>query len=297
VLACRRILRGLVEAFRDAGGKLADEASDVDALEAVLASLHERGRAAHPTLDVAAPDFAAHLGRCGAVPTGGDRDVHAEDLFLACACLQRVPGAVERLQEAHRPSVLRQARRTSDGPEFLDEVVQRLWDALFVGGGAPRLATYSGTGPLERWLAVSAQRIAFMIVRHEGAEGRAREEIAARDDVAFADPEMAAIKQRYREPFQRAVEAAISALDPRDKMIYRMHLVEGLSMEQIGRAYQVHQSTISRWLAEARERVLDGARQRLRVELALPPAEFDSLMRLLVSQLDLNLSHALGKPA
>jgi RNA polymerase sigma-70 factor (ECF subfamily) len=286
----------LVAAFVDAGGNAGSEAAHLEALEAALAALHARGSAAYPEFQITASAFAAHLGRCGAVPQGGEAEVHAEDLFLACACLGRVDGAIERMREVHRPTVLRQARRTSDAAEFLDEVEQRLWDTLFVGGGAPRLATYSGTGPLERWIAVSAQRVAFMMVRHEGAEERAREGMAARDDMAAADPELAAIKQRYREPFQRAVEAAIAALEPRDKMIYRMHLVEGLSMEQIGRAYQVHQTTISRWLADARERVMEGAKQRLRLELELPPADFDSLMRLLLSQLELNLSQALGKP-
>jgi RNA polymerase sigma-70 factor (ECF subfamily) len=285
----------LVTAFSDAGGKVSDASAELDELEGALFALHERGRAAHPELGVGAADFAAHLGLCGAVPTGSAGSVHAEDLFLACACVRRVPGAIERLQEVHRPSVLRQARRTNDAAEFLDEVEQRLWDVLLVGGGAPRLGTYSGAGPLERWIAVSAQRVAFMIKRHESAEGRARGGVAAQDDVASIDPELAAIKELYREPFQRAVEDAIAALAPRDKMIYRMHLVEGLSMEQIGRAYRVHQTTISRWLSEARERVLDGAKQRLGRELDLSPAEFDSIVRLLVSQLDLNLSLALGK--
>jgi RNA polymerase sigma-70 factor (ECF subfamily) len=284
----------LVAAFVDAGGKVGGASGEREALEGALAALHERGRLAHPTFEVAAKDFAAHLGRCGSVLVDGADPVHAEDLFLACAAVRRVPGAIERLRDVHRPNVQRQARKTSDGAEFVDEVEQRLWDTLFVGGGTPRLATYSGTGPLERWIAVSAQRIAFMLVRHESAETRARDAIA-HDGLVSADPELAAIKELYREPVQRAVEAAIAKLDPREKMIYRMHLVDGLSMEQIGRAYQVHQTTISRWLSDARERVIEGAKQRLRAELDLPPQELDSLMRLLLSQLELNLSTALGQ--
>ena len=182
--------------------------------------------------------------------------------------------------------------------EFVDEVEQRLWASLLVGGDAgPRLATYSGAGPLGRWIGISAQRIALMILRHEDADARARDEVAARERLVALDPELEAIKDRYREPLERALEAALGKLDPREKMIYRMHLVEGLSLERIGKAYAVHQSTVSRWLADARERVLDDAKARLRAELNIAPSEFDSLVRLLMSQLEVNLSRALGKPA
>src|SRR5204862_7339942 len=131
----------LAEAFFDAGGKSGEAALEPEAREAALLALHERGRGAHPSFEVAAVDFATHLGRCGAAADGSVGIVHAEDLFLACACLRRTPGAIERLRDLHRPNVLRQARRTSGAAEFLDEVEQRLWATLLVGGGTPRLAT------------------------------------------------------------------------------------------------------------------------------------------------------------
>jgi RNA polymerase sigma-70 factor (ECF subfamily) len=296
---------GLADAFGraresgDAGGSGARPATDGDpaGLEAALALLCARGRAAYRELSLGDEDFVKHLAQCDVSPMGAANAIQVEDLFLACACLHGVPGAVARLQEVHRPVIERHARMGRPS-EFVDEVAQRLWDSLLVGGDTgPRLATYTGAGPLGRWIGISAQRIALMILRHEKADERARDEVAAQEGLVAVDPELEAIKDRYRAPFQRALEAALGTLDPRAKMIYRMHLVEGLSLERIGKAYRVHQSTVSRWLAEARQRVLAEAKRRLREDLDVAPNEFESLARILVSQLDLSLSQALGKSA
>jgi RNA polymerase sigma-70 factor (ECF subfamily) len=261
-------------------------------LESALASLYATGAAAHPTLTVPDEVFAAHLGRCGATVT--DTAAHAGDLFLACAALNRAPGAVERLRRHVGPYVEKQGR-LGQPDSFLDEVRQRLWDALLVGAtGAPRLATYSGAGPLERWVGVAAQRIALMMLRREGIEARAQAVVAAQEQLVLADPEIAAIKTEYRDAFQRAIQAALGVLGPRDTIIFRMHLVENLSLESIGKVYGVHQTTVTRWLAAARERVIDDVKRRLRDELNLPPGEFDSLVGLLISQIALSLSQALG---
>jgi RNA polymerase sigma-70 factor (ECF subfamily) len=264
------------------------------ALEASLLAIFERGRAAHPALVVDDAELGAHLARCGAPVSAAS--IHAEDLYLACACIARVPGALERLQAAQRPAVAHYLRRLGRAQGFLDEVEQRLWDALIVGtDSGPRLATYAGVGPLEKWIGVSAQRTALMLLRHEDAEERARGEAAAQARLVQDDPELAAIRDRYREPFQRALEAAVDVLDSREKALYRMHLVEGLTMERIAKAYGVHHATVSRWLDAARARVLAEVKRRLGDELHLAPSEFDSLVRLLVSQLDLDISRALDR--
>jgi len=55
--------------------------------------------------------------------------------------------------------------------------------------------------------------------------------------------------------------------------------------------YGVVRSTATRWLASAREAVIDEAKRILRDDLKLPAGEFESIARLLASQLDLNISH------
>ena len=59
---------------------------------------------------------------------------------------------------------------------------------------------------------------------------------------------------------------------------------------------QVHPTTVSRWLAVAREHVLAETRRRLRERLGISASEIESLMRILPSQLGLSLERLLPRP-
>jgi len=274
--------------------------ADLERVEQTLAALCARGHAAHP--DVAVDDvvFAAHLGRCGAAVEGmTPTDIHAEDLYLCCAGLLGDETAVRQLRGRHRPVLAGYLRPIDASPSFLEEVEQRLWDAALIGSVnvSPKLASYSGRGPLAAWLGVAAQRIALMLRRGEAAEKRALDKIAAQARLVTSDPELAFVKEHLRAPFQRAIVEALKTLDDRQRMIYSLHVADGLTFERIAATYHVSHSTVSRWMAAAREAIVDEARRLLRDEMQLPAEEFDSLARLLASQLDLSVSAVLGKSA
>jgi RNA polymerase sigma-70 factor len=129
-----------------------------------------------------------------------------------------------------------------------------------------------------------------MILRHERAEARAREEAVAQRNLVSEDPELGAVCERYREQFQAAVEAALATLDDRAKRVFRMYFVDGLPALQIAKAYDVHHESVRRWVSAAREHVVEEAKRQLRRDLPLSSGEFDSIARLLLSQLDLNIS-------
>jgi RNA polymerase sigma-70 factor, ECF subfamily len=274
--------------------------ADCDPFEQTLAALYARGRAVHPDLGVDDVAFAAHLGRCGAAVEGlCGADVHAEDLYLCCAGLLGDDGAVRALRTRHRAVLAGYLRPIDGSPSFLEEVEQRLWDSALVGSieAAPKLASYSGKGPLAAWVGVAAQRIALMIRRSEAAEKRALDTVAVETHLVAADPELAFVKEHLREPLQRAIVQALNALDDRQRMIYSLHVVDGLTIERIGAMYGVSQSTVSRWMAGARAAIVEHARTALRDEMHVPAEEFESLVRLLSSQLDLSVSGILRQPA
>ena len=77
-------------------------------------------------------------------------------------------------------------------------------------------------------------------------------------------------------------------------MIYRLHLVDGLTVEAIGKVYGVQPFDGSRWWPRAREAVIREAQRVLREEMRLSPAEFESA-RLVVSQLELSVSRLLRR--
>jgi RNA polymerase sigma-70 factor (ECF subfamily) len=285
----------LVDTYVSAG---APRPADIEEapLEAALVTLCARGRSTFPSFGLTDEEFVAHIARCGAPVEDGLTTIHAEDLYLACACLQgHGPGndeALARLRDIGRPVLTRYLSRIPDAKAIADEIEQRLWDAVLVGT-PPRLASYAGRGALGAWLGVTAQRLALMELRHEGVERRALNELAVHENVAAANPELLAIKERFRPEFQRALAAALQTLDARQRMLYRMHLIDGLTLESIAKAYRVHAVTVGRWLGAARKQVLDETKRQLRAELPLASDDFESLARLLASGLDVDISQAL----
>jgi RNA polymerase sigma-70 factor (ECF subfamily) len=88
------------------------------------------------------------------------------------------------------------------------------------------------------------------------------------------------------EADQAAVEDVLRDLDPCERNVLRMHMVHQLSIDEIGRTYEVHRATAARWLTSIRDRLQDETRKLLRDRLGLADRELDSLFRVVESQLE-----------
>ena len=271
--------------------------ADVADLERNLAALYARGRNAHPEIVIDEEAFAAHLGRCGASidNSAGGGAAHAEDLYLCCAGLSGHEAAIRRLRANCRIALTAYLRHIDTSPDFFDDVEQQLSESALIGsiGKPARLVTYSGRGSLASWMGIAAQRIAITMRRRQAAENRAIDRARAEAQLVAADPELAFVKASLRERFQRAVLAALGTLKDRERMVYSLHIVDGLTFERIARSYGVRHTTVSRWLASARAAIIAETSRILRDEMQLAPDEFESLARLLASQLDLSVSSVL----
>lgn len=219
---------------------------------------------------------------------------HAADLYLCCGCLQGDPRAQRILEERFLSQLSQPLARISSSGDFLREVLQMLRARLLVGP-LPRLRAYSGRGPLLAWLKVAATRLAVDALR---AGERAQrwddnlESAAARE----VDPLVGMLKARYGEAFQRALHEALRALSERDRNVLRLRLVDCCSIDRLGCIYQVDRATAARWLKSAKEQVLRHVRQQLSAAHQLTQREFQSLARVVLSQLELRPS-AFADPA
>jgi len=293
----------LVAAFRaESSSPSVDEGAASDAaLEARLAGLVARGRAAYPELAVDGVAFVRFLARAVAraeseAPASLDA-IEIEDLYLACACAAGVSGAAARFEERCGARLGVVLAAVAKSPDLRAEVGQRVRDALLVGTAAeaPKIANYGGAGALDRWVAVVAQRQVASLLRHEASEQRAREGAAVEAAVtAGAAPEVAYAKQRYRGDFEQAMTDALAALPERERLLLRLHLVGGLSVENIGKMYGVSQATASRWLKSARDTVSDEVTRLLRERMHASPDELASLAGLVASQIEVSISRLLG---
>jgi len=252
----------LIDAFLGAR-EGSDGARGSDSLETILAELIARGNAAHLDLRFNAALFAAHLGRCGApVETLPAAQIHAEDLFLAAAALHGDHEAAAKLRRLYRPAIAGALASIDTSAPFIDDVEQRLWAAALMGadGVPPDLAGYGGRSALAEWVASAARRIAPVIRARDAAD------------------------------FRGALTQALVGLEDRERMIYRLHVANGMTVEMIAKVYRVSDETIARWLAKARDSVIREMQRLLHGEVTLSPAEFESVAARVVSQLDLSVS-------
>src|SRR5207244_2979359 len=104
-----------------------------------------------------------------------------------------------------------------------------------------------------------------------------------------ADPELALLKRQHVAHFKAAFAEAVAALGSSDRVVLRQHLVERLTIDQIGALYHLHRATAARRLARAREALLAATRVALARRLGLPPAELENLLELMASRLEASM--------
>lgn len=259
------------------------------ALEEALLAVVDAGRAAWPSVQLAPATFVAHLAeRVLSEPTrhADLSAVRAADLYVACACGVGDEQAIAALDERAFGSIRDSLRKMRLSPEQIDDVLQSLRRVLFAGDevSPPRIREYSGSGDLMGWLRVSATRSALKTIRRDNREVPAA--LALEETATDADPELHYMKALYRDAFKSAFQAALDSLTAREKNLLRQHVVDELSIDDLGRLYQVHRATAARWLAAARELLLSRTRTFFMERARVSGAECESVLRMVQSQLD-----------
>jgi RNA polymerase sigma-70 factor (ECF subfamily) len=261
-----------------------------------LRQLWERGRGAWPEIALGFDELEASLRERFAAELEPIADeLEAGDLYLACACLLGTPGAAEAFKRSFEPSLRRFVATVEHRPEEIAERVQDMLVLLFVGDGesAPKLASYSGRGPLRSWLRMTAVNRSLNAVRDDRRQAKMESrivEVMRPED----DPELALLRERYRPQLEAALRDVLASLPRAERGLLRLCYVEGLSLEAIGKIRGLSKATVSRHLAAIRERVLERASRLLRERIGVSGPELESLLGLLQSQLELGLSGLLA---
>jgi RNA polymerase sigma-70 factor (ECF subfamily) len=214
------------------------------------------------------------------------------DLYLCCACANGDSEALsvfehETLGVAR--AAIEKIRRDSD---FTEETLQELWQKLLLGPNA-KVAGYSGRGPLKAWVRIAATRAALDRCRAQRVSATRQTELTDGFAGPGFNPELFVSKLRYAEAFQSALQEAVAALPRRERNALRMHVCGHCSIDEIGRAYNVHRATAARWLERGRTSIHDALRAGLfRRDVRLSDSEFKSLALGMGNELELRLSQS-----
>jgi RNA polymerase sigma-70 factor, ECF subfamily len=273
------------------------ESADVTSL---LAALYERGCVAHPGLEVTAAEFGRSLARAAAAAAAGRErraaleELAIEDFYLACACGAGAVGAAVAFETRFGKVIRRAVSRVLAAHDERDEAEQRVRQHLLVGdaGAPPAIGKYLGYGPLESWVSVVAIRVAISLGRAESGERRLRGKAIA--EATGIDPERLVIREEVRRELETAVKEALAALADRERLILRLFLVSGMTLDAIGRSLDVSRQAVSRSLAKAREGLLKDVNRSLKQRLKVSQGDVASIIRFAASQLDVSISRLLS---
>jgi len=258
---------------------------------------------------IARDDFAAAL--AARLNDDDEADVarwwdhlRAGDLALACGCVRGVDGALERFERLYGEEIARIAQRFERPGLPADDLIQLLRAKLFTAPSAaagapataPRIASYTGQGFLQNWVRVTTTRtfIDCCRVHDEPPEVPIRNELVAVLPEPKGDPELALLKREHVRHFKASFAEAVGVLDSADRLLLKQHLVERLTIDQLGALYHLHRASAARRIAKARDALLVATRIALARRLGLPPERLASVLELVASRLEASIERLLA---
>jgi RNA polymerase sigma-70 factor, ECF subfamily len=228
---------------------------------------------------ISEPDVLATLARSveswGGIGRGESLEdylesLRAEDLALAIACRANAAAAWDAFVEKYRPTLYASARAICRDEVAAREIADSMWAELYGvdAKGAPRrslLEYFHGRSSLATWLrAVAAQRHIDNIRgarRFEAIDDATPQDLhLAQDSADPPEPGHA----RTMEIFTMVLSAAIAALAEKDRMRLAYYYRDELTLRQIARAMNEHESTVSRKLERTRRELRDAVERELR---------------------------------
>jgi RNA polymerase sigma-70 factor, ECF subfamily len=268
-----------------------DRVAVANALEEAFAA----ARAAHPKILLDADRFAA------AIAKTIETDAVIEDLarmqltdfYIAQACVAGDPAAQIVVEKVHLSRVKEWIGSWDGRDAFAADVHQEAARRLLVSdGGLPQIAGYTARGALGAFIRVYVTRLARKMRRGKAEGPHAEPSPALR--APDLDPEVALLRRRFAREFADAFKATLLELTTDERNVLKLHYLDGLSIEEVGAAYQVSRATAARWLAKARERVLSATRERLVERLGTSAPNAASLLSIAQAEIGASLFRMFG---
>lgn len=255
-----------------------------------VAELLERTQRAHADLPAEQVSEATWASRLAEACPADHRNVRVAadelrvgDLWLATLLEANETGSVKRFETTLMPEIDIVVRRFEKDPDARDELRQVVRIKLLVGtpGVAAKIGQYAGHGRLAGWARTVAARVAFNAKRGE----RKHDSPDILEALQLAStPEYRCLRAERQTEFWMCLRAAFESLEPRARTVLRLRYRVGMTATAIAHSYAVHESTMSRWLAGARETLI--LEFEARASANLGP---DELRRVLQSRLELSL--------
>jgi RNA polymerase sigma-70 factor (ECF subfamily) len=245
----------------------------------------DEARAAWPGVAIGDSEFQAFLEGKRA---GAEGPLRVSDLYLACACLRGDAAAIAHFERRYAREIEAALKRFPALPITPDDVRQRLREKLFVRRPSP-LERYAGKGDLGAWLRVVTVHLLLDIANRETRERPTEDGFFEAVVDARPSSEAAYLKQACKDEFREAFAAALARMPDREKSLLRYAFGDGRSIDEIGAIFRVHRATAARWVAKARELLVEETRADLMKRLQVDATDAESIMRAALSRMGTTL--------
>ncbi len=249
--------------------------------------------------------LAAILARTGASSNSKSADetenlisnIRASELCLTIACEKGDETAWRAFDAEYRHSMQGAARALTKDEAEAEDLVQFVFGELYgvrMDGDRRlgKLAHYSGRGSLGGWLRAVIYQT-FIDRKRQSSRFEQVEEIAefdrlANEAAASVNGRLSAPMiqpgdiedARLRQATEEAITQAFAEIDARDRLLLNYYYFDDLTLREIGLMMEVHEATISRWLARALREVKRKTEEILQRSYGLRRAEVAECLQI-----------------
>jgi RNA polymerase sigma-70 factor len=235
--------------------------------------------------------------------------LNCDDLCLAVACAKGDEAAWEDFYRDYRSYMVNIARTMTHDAGAAEQLADSTFAELYglrESGGArvSKFSFYSGRGSLRGWLravvfqlSADNHRQTSRLVQTEEPEDMDRLVHAADTQERHAAPEVSFVNERYRAAIADALRRAIAELESRERLLLAYYYYDEMTLREIGRLFDVHEATISRWLTKVQKRVRKLVEKGLARDHRFNRREVSEAIELAAEQMDINVREYLFEPA
>lgn len=236
---------------------------------AVLARFLQETSARYPSLTLDHTAYARFVGERFALsgrPLSELARSHGADLALTFGCAAGDKTALHVFDTSFLRKTAMYVRRADAD---VDEITQRLREKLLVAkpNALPRIADYLGTGPLEGFVRIAAVRCAISLKRSQVPWRFAEEKALDSMQSNGVSPEASVADAQLSAALRRAFADATQKLTHKQRQLIRFYHLEETTLDQLALVYDVHLSTVARWIEQARETLREATQAALQKTL------------------------------
>lgn len=224
-------------------------------------------------------------------------NLRASELCLAIACEKGDESAWRAFDSEYRHTMQCAARSLTKDEAEAEDLIQFVFGELYgvrLDGERrlSKLAHYSGRGSLGGWLRAVIYQ-AFIDRKRQTSRFEQVEEVAefdrlANEAAAQVNGRLSApITQpddiedtRLRQATEEAITQAFAEIESRDRLLLNYYYFDDLTLREIGLMMNVHEATISRWLAKAQREVKRKTEEILQRSYGLRRAEIAECLQI-----------------